>query len=538
MKKLILLFSLALNMMACNCDDNELALGLPDLFLAEASLAGDSLLIQFSHPIDPDSLIPGATLLIEGDSIDYSGAWAMLNDSIVYIPVCEIQCAQSQCTARLSLISQEGKPSVTSETGQRLDGDKDGYDGGNYFHDFLVPGCDTVPPPPPPPIVLSPADGQMSSLEYSITADKRFSFSVTFSAPMDTGTIAYGTTFLLFQPEFNQPLLGTISWASAVAFSFTSEPLPDYCSVPNDYHVQLTILGSTGMPVQSAAGVALDGDKDGMPGGDFMTQFLVSPPTASLPTVINFSLGMFGPPNIIDFSEPMDTSSFQPGVSISVQSSCSPDNNPVLDNFITLSWSNNNQTLTISHDYICPVPPDGPDKITLIGGCDGIKSACGVPLDGDGDGQPGGTQLIEGPSNCFDLLQPVSLDGYYNADCSAGYPLLERNTANNGFNFRIEFGTDGVDPFTAFLGPGGIEFFLVQDMNTVAVSGQLNWINPFVLEFQSDVIENFCMGMGDCCVMVKLSENILGMNCQLPLDGNFDFVPGGDFEGSFLMPPP
>jgi len=106
---------------------------------------------------------------------------------------------------------------------------------------------------------------------------------------------------------------------------------------------------------------------------------------------------MYDPPHIIEFSEPMDPASAIPGISISVQSSCAFGGNLILDNYISLSWSNENRVLTIFHDYQCPAPPDGPDKITLTGGCDALKSACGVPLDGDGDGQPGGVLIIGGP---------------------------------------------------------------------------------------------------------------------------------------------
>lgn len=401
MNKLALLPLLALGLTACLCDDTELAIGdIPNLFLAEAYTDGSLLIIRFSHPVDTASLQAEAGLLIEGDSITYTGNFSFPNDSTVIIALCALQCLQEQCAASLILKSQEGKPSVRSQTGQLLDGDRDGISGGDYIKAFLVPACQMPPPPRDPTIVLSPAANQMNSMAYSITPDKRLYLSVEFNAPIDTSTVVDGATFMLFITELDQPLPGMIAWVSDTSFAFTSGPLPEYCAAPDDYHIQLTIKGSSDMlppTVLDTAGVALDGDKDGIPGGDFTTRFLIESAMQSVPFISNLILGMYDPPHIIEFSEPMDTASAIPGISISVQSSCAFGGNLILDNYISLSWSNENRTLTIFHDYQCPTPPDGPDKITLTGGCDALKSACGVPLDGDGDGQPGGVLIIGGP---------------------------------------------------------------------------------------------------------------------------------------------
>lgn len=132
--------------------------------------------------------------------------------------------------------------------------------------------------PATPPVVIAPVANQTASTDYTLAPSNRLSVRISFDRPMNTTTVIPGATLVFFIPDLSQELPGTISWQSDSSFTYLSDPLPNFCLLPNDYNLQLIIVGNTTAPLPTVAdtqGIALDGDQDGNAGGNFTTQFLL-----------------------------------------------------------------------------------------------------------------------------------------------------------------------------------------------------------------------------------------------------------------------
>ncbi len=383
------------------------------------------------------------------------------------------------------------------------------------------------------PIVTSPASDQTASTDFMLFPDKRFSIEVLFNRSMDTNSVVPGNTLLLYLPDIDDYLMGGLNWTSDSSFTFISNPLNEYCYLSNSFYIEFTLKGDLNAndQVMDADGVVLDGDENGVAGGDYNTRFLVESQLFNIPTVLRGDQFLNSPPYEFQFSEPMDTTSAIPGISVAGQNTCSSQNPLSLDQFIQISWSNSGQTLTISHQYICPSAPFF-EKVFLIGGCDGLKSACGVPLDGDADGTPGGTST---QGTCGILAYPTNIPPI--ADCDVNFSDLQLNSQNDGFQFQISFYPFEIDTSTIYDWSQRIQFSLIEDTDTISVSGNYTWLDQSRVEFTSDPIPGLCVGAMNCCVLLRL-EGIRERYCQRFADVDFNGIPGGIYNGSFLITPP
>ena len=126
-----------------------------------------------------------------------------------------------------------------------------------------------------PAVVITPAANQTASTDYTLTPDNRFSTEIAFDRAMDTTSAIVGTTLLFSIPELNQSLSGTVNWQTDSILTFVSDPIPAPCLPPTAHSLQIMIKSAEGSPsVMDTLGIELDGDLDGQPGGDFITQFL------------------------------------------------------------------------------------------------------------------------------------------------------------------------------------------------------------------------------------------------------------------------
>lgn len=124
--------------------------------------------------------------------------------------------------------------------------------------------------------VQSPEPMQTSSQDFEIADDDTLEIEVTFTEPVDLSSIEPRINARL-EMETDANASFTVSAGdndSTVILRTTSE-YPPLCVFDADCFFSLHLQGSGESPVESADGVALDGDEDGEPGGDYETTFVL-----------------------------------------------------------------------------------------------------------------------------------------------------------------------------------------------------------------------------------------------------------------------
>lgn len=243
--------------------------------------------ILFNKPVDPESLIPGQTLIIGGTDIGYSGYFDLeLNNTLLVIPECEIVCLKSivmtappPCDdpATLTLKGDPGN-AILSMEGQILDGDGNVEPGGDYTASFVIASTCW----PQPSRVESPEyEGDQSALK--LDDSNHLYFDVLFNPyGIDTNTVVPDNSFLLslvVDPNWDNPtpVSGVISWRpGSKSFRFISKDRYNVCRDSTCF-LLLELIGNNPNPIRNVFGLALDGDNSGMEGGNFITNMRYQP---------------------------------------------------------------------------------------------------------------------------------------------------------------------------------------------------------------------------------------------------------------------
>lgn len=264
-----------LTIASCDCEDAPFlteGIPFPNLFIVTEVEEGDGIIfIRFNQDLDTNSVALGRSIFIEGNSV-FSGPLNVFRNQISLDP-CDIGClSQSGCkiTIRISGDTTDNRLALHSTSGRRLDGNKDGNSGGDFVQVFDINYfCD-----PGPPIVTIPAANltpQIPNNGYSVISGK-LTFILTFSQKMDASSVNSGTSFkvALFNTS-STPIPGALKWNNlGNQVTFTSDlNYNQYCSgYPNNPCIFFVTLSGDASGVKNAFGIALDGDKNGSPGGN------------------------------------------------------------------------------------------------------------------------------------------------------------------------------------------------------------------------------------------------------------------------------
>ena len=123
--------------------------------------------------------------------------------------------------------------------------------------------------------VTFPAAGQTTSQDFSIPGGK-LQIRVQFNDPVDMASIVRGTNVILHTEKVANATITVVAGATANEIVVTSvQDYGDLLIFDPDGFFDLTIIGSGARPVRNTAGDALDGDADGVAGGDWNTGFVL-----------------------------------------------------------------------------------------------------------------------------------------------------------------------------------------------------------------------------------------------------------------------
>ncbi len=169
----------------------------------------------------------------------------------------------------------------------------------------------------------------------------------------------------------------------------------------------IRMLGTGPGAIRSTNGEVLDGDRDGQPGGDFeesisLSDCLIGPFQVSFTIPVEDRLQVSAIGNVLNlrifFTLEADISSVLPGDNLQVASVQSDGS--LVDLPFTLDWFDfpNIVDLSVADPLrACEFNPDCELRLIIK---DSVRSAAGTLLDGDGDGEEGGTftkvYIIEG----------------------------------------------------------------------------------------------------------------------------------------------
>lgn len=125
-------------------------------------------------------------------------------------------------------------------------------------------------------VVTAPEAMQVDSQEFSETANGMIQIEITFSDPVEIGSIQ---PRINLQLQTEQDANAPISVAGdpdddRVVLVTSEDPMSDLCGPATDCFFSLVILGSGSTPVTNSDGDALDGDNDDTAGGDYSTTFV------------------------------------------------------------------------------------------------------------------------------------------------------------------------------------------------------------------------------------------------------------------------
>lgn len=136
----------------------------------------------------------------------------------------------------------------------------------------FVAGCT-----PAPLQVASPQAMQTFSQDFScsdgLACTGTAKIEVVFNVDADRNSLVDGSSVFL-EIQGGAAAAVSFDWATdRVVVIETVENITDICVFSPDCHFTLRLLGSGAGPVQSKEGSVLDGDADGVEGGDYETTF-------------------------------------------------------------------------------------------------------------------------------------------------------------------------------------------------------------------------------------------------------------------------
>lgn len=124
--------------------------------------------------------------------------------------------------------------------------------------------------------VTFPAAMQTTSQDFSIDAGNHLVISVKFSEDVDMSTLVPQTNVILVTEKIANAPITIAAGNSADEIIITSvDVVGDLLIFDADGFFSLQIGSVGGDTIRSTSGAVLDGDADGLPGGDYTTQFVL-----------------------------------------------------------------------------------------------------------------------------------------------------------------------------------------------------------------------------------------------------------------------
>lgn len=271
---------------ACNCEDQPFIAPdkAPDPFQVTDLYWGDlGVYIQFNRTVDSTSVIPGETLIVEGEDQHFSGYFELPEPDLILLYRCDIYCLEN-CGITVRLVSESLDRAVRSVSGKLLDGDADGLQFGDFVREMVpVSGCSDVQAPDlVEPLILFDTIGINDiTLNNDLTLTLNFEFSFE---PVRLSSVVQGETFFIEDLNDNQaPVGGTLEWLNdGYLLYFTSDlPYTDYCSDLDPgcrvlWRIRLISDPLAGVAIRGQNAVPLDGDDDFIPGGTYVGYLLLN----------------------------------------------------------------------------------------------------------------------------------------------------------------------------------------------------------------------------------------------------------------------
>lgn len=408
MKNILILIPLALLIAACNCDEEHPLVGgneilAPDVFAVTGIRYTTFLLdneefegIQatFNREANPESFVKGETFFLEGEDVFFPGYFVVTGNRL-FIPCGDFYCLSSgDCTPAIRFAG------VRSMDDELLDGDRDGKAGGDFIEEVTAGGC------PLPAFALSVFPDEDSLF---ISRSQEFiAFEVGFTLEADPGTVHINThdaNIRITEVSSGNTIPLGMQWVGDVNFGMglaISNP-SRYCNDGQACIFRLAIEES----VRSKAGIQLDGDGDGSPGGDFARDYVIVvetfPPAPvlqlKLPGEDTTYLPYPGADSLLlefEFSRPVGPGNLFPPDDVTVTCVNGEVVDPTNYQFFWEPGSEHRAFIQFQPWFpqeICGIvdDPNGMPAIVFnVTFSDRIQSADGAPLDGDYDDVPGG----------------------------------------------------------------------------------------------------------------------------------------------------
>ena len=379
---------------ACTCEEHEVLItedDVPNPFFVETVIYNEvDVEVYFNKPVDPTSVKLGESLIIEVENSSYIGV-PDVDDQVVYLYGCDFFCADPSCLVTVTLKGDDG--GIRSLDDQLLDGDRNGTDGGDHTAELKVDHCITVIEPP---FVVSPEHGG-SSTEYICYIDDEFKTSIIFSEPIDPSSVILDTTLSISYDLIDGDIgLEEMNWISSTELELVFQ-LDDCqtCGVTINFWEAGGFLSVSSL----SSGLALDGDRDGTPGGTYEVGILIEATTqvespnanqTNSTDFIEMSLPFGGTLMRINigFSNEMDTTT------LNKQTLTLTHLSTLVNVPLNFFW-NNQTNLSVTSEsniysfcgescfFTLKLNDDNPDQVFIF-------DQNGIELDGDEDCQPGG----------------------------------------------------------------------------------------------------------------------------------------------------
>ena len=297
MKYLFILLSYFF-LISCECDDEKVFLQvvLNPFQVKEITYPFEfenytGALITFNKQYDPQSVNLDNSLVISGSDINQSLLEELIlqvSDSSLFIPFREIHsdpcdkepnvyisCSTDSCELEIKLLSSISDSSgILSSEGQLLDGDRDGFDGGDFEESIVFQDADNT--------------FSVTSVEYPVEVPGCiWGVVFSFNQPIQMSSVALGSSLIIsgngvnisnlnpshvqqvscnsFFVAVRDKLTGTcddvgISYIACQATSCTAE-------------IRLASSITSDFGIRTSNGRLLDGDDNGQEGGDFIYTF-------------------------------------------------------------------------------------------------------------------------------------------------------------------------------------------------------------------------------------------------------------------------
>ena len=303
MKNILILIPILLLLAGCSCDEEHPLLGGDELIIPDITIFGlrvmpeeDSLIltdnaneplvfeIDFDLEVDPESLRIGddnANIKILAEEsgsylpieIDWVGDATFSLDLLAYYPL-EFCSGGGPCTFRL-IIGE----SILDYSGTKLDGDGDGRPGGHFVKDYTI--LVEYSPVPPLQIKLPGADTTFMGWPSDTNT---VTLELEFSQPVDQEyfSVADMVHFLCPNGEPIGYILANSYWQPGTDNQLRVEVRPElaheYCGLFTDINGNPAIMFQVVITdyVRSTEGAYLDGDYDGLEGGNCTKWYVIS----------------------------------------------------------------------------------------------------------------------------------------------------------------------------------------------------------------------------------------------------------------------